>query len=86
MFSHVQLFVTPWTVAHQAPLSVEFSRQEYWSRLQSPTPRGLPDSGIERMSLEFPALAGKFFTTAPPGKPWLKISSQIFHDLEPNQF
>ena len=69
MFSHVQLFVTPWTVAHQAPLSVEFSRQEYWSRLQSPTPRGLPDSGIEPMSLESPALAGRFFTTAPPRNP-----------------
>ena len=53
-----QLFVTPWTVAHQAPLSVEFSRQEYWSGLPFPSPEDLPDPGIEPMS---PALAGGFF-------------------------
>ena len=61
--------VTLWTVAHQAPLSVEFSRQEYWSRLPYPTPGDLPDPGIEPKSPASPALAGGFFTTAPPGKP-----------------
>ena len=45
-FSHVRLFVTPWTVAHQALLSVEFSRQEYWSGLPFPSPGDLPDPGI----------------------------------------
>ena len=44
--SRVQLFVTPWTVAHQAPLSVEFSRQESWSRLPFPSPGDLPDQGL----------------------------------------
>ena len=58
--------VTPWTIAHQAPLSMEFSRQEYWSVLTFPTPRDLPNPGIEPGS---PALAGGFFTTEPPGMP-----------------
>ena len=65
MLSHVRLFVTPWTVAHQAPLSMGFSRQEYWSGLPFPSPGVLSDSGIEPTS---PALVGEFFTTAPPGK------------------
>ena len=56
VFNHVQLFATPWTVALQAPLSVGFSRQEYWSRLPFP-PRGdLPDPGIEPSSPKSPAL------------------------------
>ena len=63
-FSHVRLFVTPWTVAHQAPLSMGFSRQEYWSGLPCPPPGDLPDSGIEPESLMSPALAGRFFTTS----------------------
>ena len=67
--SHVQLFVTPLTVAHQALLSMEFSRQEYWSGLPFPTPGDLPDSGMKPMSLVSPALAGGFFTTARHGKP-----------------
>ena len=62
----VQLFVTPWTVAQQAPLSMEFPRQEYWSGLSFPTLEGLADPGIESMC---PALAGGFFTTEPLGKP-----------------
>ena len=45
--SRVRLFVTPWTVAHQAPLSMGFSRQEYWSRLPFPSPGDLPNPGIE---------------------------------------
>ena len=60
--SHVQLFATPWTVACQAPLSMEFSRQEYWSGLLFPPPRDLPSSGIEPESLMSLALAGGFFT------------------------
>ena len=63
-FSHiyfiydVQLFATSWTVAHQAPLSMEFSRQEYWSRLPFPPPRDLPNRGIEPMSLASSPLQG----------------------------
>ena len=60
-FIHVRLFATLWAVAHQAPLSMGFSRQEYWSGLPCPPPRGLPDPGIEPMSLISPALVGKFF-------------------------
>ena len=65
----VQLFSTPWTVAHQTPLSMEFSRQEYWSRLPFTSQGDFPDPGTESKSLEFPALAGRFFTIAPSGKP-----------------
>jgi len=61
--------VTPWTVACQASLSVDFSMQKYWSGLPFPTPGDLTDSGIEPMSNVASALAGGFFTTAPPGKP-----------------
>ena len=67
-FSRVQLFVTPWTVAHQVPLSMGFSRQEYWSGLPFPTPVDLPNSGIEPASPVSPPLAGGFFTTMPPRK------------------
>ena len=62
-------FATPWTVAHQAALSVGFPRQEYWSELPFPSPGDLPHPGIEPRSLASAALAGRFFTTAPPGKP-----------------
>ena len=61
----VCLFATPWTVACQAPLSMGFSRQEYWNRLPFPSPRDLPDLGIEPISLGSPALASGFFTTEP---------------------
>ena len=54
---------TPWTIAHKAPLSMAFSRQEYWSGLPFPTPWDLPDPGIEPTSLVSPALAGRFFTS-----------------------
>ena len=63
-FSHVWLFATLWTVAHQAPLSMEFSRQEYWRGLPCPPPGDLSDPGIEPMSLMSPALASGFFTTS----------------------
>ena len=54
----------PWTIAHQAPLPMGFSRQEYWSGVPLPTPRDLPGPGIKPMSLMSPALAGGFFTTS----------------------
>ena len=63
-------FVTLWTVTHQAPLSMEFSRQEYWSGLPCPPAGDLPDPGIEPMN---PALANGFFTSEPHGKP-LRLS------------
>ena len=63
-FSHVQLFVTPWTIALQTPLFMEFSRQEYWSGLPCPPPGDLPYSGIDHKSLTSPALVGRFFTTS----------------------
>ena len=56
MLSGVQLFATPWTVAHQAPLSMAFSRQEDWSGLPLPTPGDLPHPGIKAASLTSPAL------------------------------
>ena len=68
VLSHVRLFATPWTVAHQAPLSKGFPRQEYWSRLPYPPSGDLPDPGIKPMPLASPALAGGFFIPAPPGK------------------
>ena len=61
------LFVTPQTVACQSLLSMEFSRQKYWTGLPVPTSRDPPNPGIETMSLESPALSGRFFTL-PPGK------------------
>ena len=75
LLSRVQLFATLWTVAYQAPLSMGFSRQEYWSGLPFPPPVCLPSTGIEPTSLAFPALAGGFFTTAPCGKPKYVVSS-----------
>ena len=66
--SHVQLFMTPWIIAHQAPLSMGLPRQEYWSGLPFPTPGNLPDPGIEPALLVSPLLAGGFFTTVSPGK------------------
>ena len=61
-FSHVQLFATIWTVACHVPLFVEFSSQEYWSRLPHPPLRDLLNPGIKPTSLMSPALAGRFFT------------------------
>ena len=62
--SHVRLFVTPWTVAHQAPPSMEFSRQEYWSGLPFPSPGNLPNPGFEPGS---PALRADSLPSEPPG-------------------
>ena len=74
--SHVQLLVTPWTVARQAPLSLGFPSQEHWTGLPFPSP------GIEPASSASPALADGFFTAALPGKThslhvWLDISSSV---------
>ena len=71
-FSRVQLFVIPWTVALQAPPSMEYSRQEYWSGWPFPSPSHLPNPGIEFVC---PELAGRFFTTKPPGRP-LQVTVQ----------
>ena len=78
--SHVQLFAAPWTVVHQPPLSIEFSRQEYWSGLPFPPPVDLPNLGIKPVSPVSPVLASKFFTTEPPGKPevGVKIIEKTF--------
>ena len=66
-------FATPWTVVHQAPLSVEFSRQEYWNGLPFPPPGDLPDPEIKLTFPRSPALTGRFLTTVPPGTPSLYI-------------
>ena len=67
----------PWTVTHQAPLSMGFPDQEYWSGLPFPSPGDLPDPGMEPTS---PALTGGFFTTEPPGKPrkFIEINKIVF--------
>ena len=64
--SRVQLFVTPWTVAHQAPLSMGFSRQGYWSGLPFSSPGDLPDPGIEP---GYPTLQADDLSSEPQGKP-----------------
>ena len=64
--SGVRLFATLWTIVHQAPQSMEFSRQEYWSGLPFPSPGDLPDPGIKPTS---PALQADALTSEPPGKP-----------------
>ena len=66
LLSHLQLFATPWTVAHQALLSKGFSRQEHWSGLPFPSPGDPPEPGIEPGS---PALQTEVLPSEPPGKP-----------------
>ena len=72
-FSWVRLFATPGTVAHQAPLSMGFSRQEYWSELPCPPPGDLPDPEIKPASLMSPALQAGSLPLAPLGKPYTHI-------------
>ena len=72
-FSHVRLCVTLWTVALKAPLSMRFSRQEYWNRLPCPPPEDLPNPGIEPASPESPALAGGFFTISATWEAWAMV-------------
>ena len=64
LLSRVRLSVAPWTVAHQAPQAMDFSRQEYWSGLPFPPPGDLPNPQTEWVSLVSPALAGGFITTS----------------------
>ena len=74
----------PETVTYQAPLSMEFFRQEYWSGLPFPPQGDLPDPGIQPTSPGSPALAGGFFTTAPPGKPLynlLRLLAEFYFDV-----
>ena len=66
LLSHVRFFINPWTAVHQAPLSMGFPRQEYWIRLPFPSPGHFPHPGLEPSP---PALADRFFTVEPPGKP-----------------
>ena len=68
LLSHVRFFVTPWSIAHQAPLSMGFSREKYWNGLPFPSPGDLPDPGIEPRS---PALKADSFPSEPPGNPIL---------------
>ena len=85
--SHVWFFVTPWTVTHQAYLSVGLSRQESWTGLPFPSQEDLPDSGIKPMS---PALAGGFFITDLPGNllgkptPLYNLEKYLHHQKQPN--
>ena len=80
LFSRVQLFAAPWTVAHQAPPSMGFSRQEYWSWLPLPSPGHLPDPGIEPRS---PTLQADALTSEPPGKPnFLLLNNKLSQTLE----
>ena len=77
--SRVQLFVTPWTVAYWIPLSMGFSRQEYWSGLPFPSPGDLPDPGLEPRS---PTLQADALTSEPPGKHYFERRL----DFPPNSF
>ena len=71
--THVILFVTPWTLTHQAPPSMEFSRQEYWRGLPFPSPGDLPDPGIEPRC---PTLQADALPSEPPGKPIPNIGTK----------
>ena len=86
--SPVWLFATSWTVAHQAPLSMGFFRQEYWSGMPCPSPGDLPNPGIKPGSPASPA--GGFFTTDPQGKPiilssWQLLIASLFPSARQNQ-
>ena len=85
-FSCVRLFATPWTVAHQTPLSMGSSRQECWSVLPFPFPGDLPNPGIKPMSHVSHTLAGGFFSTEPPGKPMSRIRDPIQLQFSSVQF
>ena len=82
---HVQFFASLWTVACQAPQSMGFSRQEYWSGLLFPFPGDLPDPGIKPMSLVSPALANGFFTTSTTWEAPVSIK-WMFNKHMPNSF
>ena len=81
-FSHVRLCVTPWTVARQAPLSMGFSRQEYWPGLLCPPPGDFPDLGIKPVYLTTPALAGGFsFLFLPLESPRCTYTKMYIHQI-----
>ena len=98
LLSDIWLFVALWTEPYQSPLSMDFSRREYWSGLPFPTPGDLRDSGIEPTFFASPVLVGRFFSTVLPGKPfspsffpfltlpnlqWIKSTSIFWHPLHP---
>ena len=91
-FSHVRLFLTPWTVASQAPLSTEFLKQEKKNRLPLPPAGDLPNPGIESVSLESLALEGRFFTTSITWEVllwpmlWYKLDKAFPSDMVPNEW
>ena len=76
LLSRAQLFATPWTVARQAPLSMRFPRQEYWSELPFPLQGIFSTQGLNSCLLIF-CIGSGFFTTEPPGKPLLKLLSHV---------
>ena len=78
LLSRVRHFVTPWTVAHQAPPSMGFSRQEYWSGLPGPPPGGLPDPGIEPLSPVSPALQADSLQLEHWGSPTVSLVSDKY--------
>ena len=84
VLSHIRHFVTPWTVDHQPPLSIRFSRQEYWSGLPFSPPGDLPNPGNEPKSPASPILAGGFFITELPGLIIYVIFIYICHIVEIN--
>ena len=77
-FSHVWLFATLWTLAHQVPLSMGFSRPEYWSELPFPSPGDLPNPEMETMPLLSPAMASQFFPTSTTWEANFRIKSYYF--------
>ena len=86
MLSRVQLSAAPWTVAHQTPLSMGFSRQEHQSGLPIASPRDLPDPGVEARSPVSPALAGRFFPTEPLGQPLFIVDYSINRNCQIENF
>ena len=74
----VWLFATPWTAAHQAPVSVGFPRQEYWSGLPFPLLGDLPKPGSEPISLQVSCITSEFFTTEPSGKPYSFLNCLVY--------
>ena len=81
-FSHVQFFVTLWTIAHQSPLFMGFSRQEYWSGWLCPAPEDLPNPKMEPKSLMSPALAGSFFTTSATWEAWTYVYLRLIQKIK----
>ena len=81
LLSRVRLFVTPWTLAHQAPLSMGFSRQEYWSGLLFPSPGDLLNAGIEPRSA---AMQADALTSEPSGKQLLNVPPSLLDLTAPN--